>query len=374
MNAMRILRVGYRLPPEQGGKERHIDYLTRQQLVQGHEVILAHRKGEVTCGARPLALPPAAASRLLARRSEVLAFALDCARALPRAGRMDLVHLHGDHVETLALGPAARRLGIPLVVTVHGALAGGRHRPLARWAFRHVDRFIALGSRPRRGLLAAGVPAERIDTMSSGLDLAHLAEYRGRPEPGLVVSVGSLEPVKNHALLIEAFRRLRAHRPDARLVIAGEGGERRRLERLAGPGSGVRLAGRLPAEDVYALVGRAEAFVLASRTLGTIGEGVPTAALEALALGVPVVVSSEASLEPAVTDGGAYRVFPSGSATALAARLRAVLDDASLRRELSERGMRAVRALDWPLVAARVQDVYDQVIRRRADRLAGADR
>ncbi|MGI5156872.1 glycosyltransferase family 4 protein [Microbispora sp. CA-102843] len=374
MKPLRILRVGYRLPPERGGKERHLDRLTRQQLAAGHEVVVAHRRGEPPPGTRALPLTPTPASRLVSAGNDVVAFALECAGALSGVGRLDLVHLHGDHRETLVLGPAVRRLGVPLVVTVHGALAGGLHRPLMRRAFRHVDRFIALGTRPRDGLLTAGVPAGRIHTMSSGLDLAHLSEYRGRTERGLVVSVGSLEPVKNHALLIEAFGAVQARHPHARLVIVGEGSQRARLERLAGPGRGVHLAGHLPAEDVYALVGRAEAFVLASRTLGTVGEGVPTAALEALALGTPVVVSGDASLGPAVTDPRAYLAFPSGSAAALAARLDAVLADASLRRDLSRRGRLAAAALDWPLVAARVQDVYEPLLRRRVARLAEADR
>jgi glycosyltransferase involved in cell wall biosynthesis len=371
---MRILRVGYRLPPEPGGKERHIERLTRQQLLNGHEVIIAHRKGEAPQGAQTLPLARTRAGRLIAGRSDVIAFGLECARALPRVGQVDLMHLHGDHCETLALGPAARRLGIPLALTVHGALAGGHHRPIMSWAFRHVDQFVALGTRTRDGLLAAGVPAGRIHTMSSGLDLTHLATFRGRAEPGLVVSVGSLIPAKNHALLIKAFRKLRAHRPDARLVIVGEGGERASLEHLAGPGSGVHLAGHLSAERVYALVGRAEAFVLASRRLGTIGEGVPTAALEALALGTPVIVSSDASLDPAITDRHAYRIFPSGSASGLTAQLHAVLGDGDLHREMSERGRRAAATLDWPLVAARVQEVYEQLPSRRPARLAGTGR
>lgn len=366
-DGMRILRIGYRLPPEPGGKERHIERLTQEQLLQGHRIVIAHRRGEVPDGAETLPLRPTRASRLVSGKSDVVAFAMECARALPRARRVDLVHVHGDHREAFALGPAARRIGVPLVVTVHGALTT-RHRHVIPWALRHVAGFIALGAQPRDGLLAAGIPAWRIRTMSSGLDISRLERFRGRDpvEPGLIVSVGSLEKVKNHVLLIRAFQELRAVRPDARLVLAGDGTERARLEQLAGAGRGVEFTGRISSDLTYSLVSRAQAFVLASSRLPTIGEGIPTAALEALALGTPVIVSSDASLAPVITDSGAYRVFRTGSVPELVAHLRSVLDDEPSRR-MAERGRRAVSGLDWPLVAARVGEWYETLMSAMPD-------
>ncbi|MET8144504.1 glycosyltransferase family 4 protein [Sphaerisporangium sp. NPDC005288] len=358
---MRIVHVGYRLPPEPGGLERHIERLAREQLARGHRVVVAHRRGRAPEGAQTLTLRRTRRSRLLARRSDVLAFGLECARALRDAGEVDVVHVHGDHRETLALGPAARRLGVPLVVTVHGAMTM-RHLPIMPFAFRHVDDFIAIGARPAQDLRGAGVPASRIATMSSGLDLRHIARHHGEPvEPGLIVSVGSLEKVKNHAVTIEAFHALRALHPGARLVIAGEGSERAALQQLAGTGRGVHLAGHLPESEVYALVARAQAFVLASRRLPTIGEGIPTAALEALALGTPVILSSETSLEP-IVEAGAYRTFLSGSVPDLVRRLREVLEGDRALPEIIERGLRAAATLDWSSVAARVEERYTALL------------
>lgn len=356
--AMRILHIGYRLPPEPGGLERHIQRLTHEQLLRGHRVVVAHRRGAAPDGAETLPLVQNRLSRAVSRRSDVVAFGMECARALSHAGDLDVVHLHGDHREALALGSAARRLRVPLMLTVHGALTT-RHRPIMPFAFRHVDEFVAIGARPAEDLVRAGIPAHKIYTMSSGLDLDRVTWFRGRKpaESGLIVSVGSLNKVKNHALTIEAFHELRAHRPDARLVIAGDGVERAELERLAGTGSGIRFAGHLSEDGVYSLVSRAQVFVLSSRRLPSIGEGIPTAALEALALGTPVIVSSDASLEP-VIEPRAYRTFRSGSVAALVAQLRAVLDDETSRAQLIERGRRAVSALDWSLVAGRVEERY----------------
>ena len=349
--------------------ERHVECLTREQVAAGHQVSLAFRHGAcVPDGAARIRLRPSAASRVLAMASDRLAIAAEAARALralpggPRG--LDLVHLHGDHVEALVLGPACRRLGVPLFVTVHATLSE-RHFRLARRAFRYVSGFVALGGATAADLMARGVEARHILVMSSGLDLSRMPPPVPpfAREPGLIVSVGALNAMKDHALLITAFHQLSANRPGLRLVIAGDGPERDRLALLAAEGPGVRLAGALPQEEVYNLVGRAQVFVLASRRLAGKGEGVPTAALEALALGTPVIVSSHATLDPVVTNPMAYRVFASGSVAGLTAAVAKVLDDPSARELMGTLGRRAAEALDWPKVARRVEDWYETSLR-----------
>ncbi|MGW0751259.1 glycosyltransferase family 4 protein [Streptomyces sp. NPDC002587] len=361
---MHIVRVSYRVPPMPGGMERHVELLTRHQVSGGSRVTMSFRHGAtVPVGATRLPLRRIPRSRMLGPVSDRLAFATEAAAAIKDlcAARrnVDLVHLHGDHIEAAGLGPVCRRLGIPLFLTVHAALTD-RHQWLARRAFRHVKAFIALGSATAADLAARGVDRERILTMSSGLELSAMPSPidAAAREPGLIVSVGALNPMKNHHLLIEAFHELAHSRPGMRLVIAGDGPERDRLNRLAAAGPGVELVGPLDRQKVYDLVRRAEVFVLASRRLSGKGEGVPTAALEALALGTPAVVSSDASLDPVVTDREAYRVFPSGSKADLVRVLRAVLDDEPGRNRMSELGVRAAAELDWSRVAQRVETWY----------------
>lgn len=363
---MHIVRVSYRIPPMHGGMERHVECLTRHQVGSGNRVTMSFRHGAtVPVGATPLPLQRTARSRMLAPLSDRFAFAAQAAAAIrdlcTRSSRhgVDLVHLHGDHIEAALLGPMCRRLGIPLFLTVHAALAD-RHQWLARHAFRNVAGFLALGSATAADLVARGVDRGRILTMSSGLELSAMpspGDARAR-EHGLIVSVGALNPMKNHGALIDAFHELARTRPGMRLVIAGEGPERERLCRRAAAGPGVELAGPLCRQEVYQLLRRAEVFVLASRRLPGKGEGVPTAALEALALGTPVVVSSDASLDPVVTVREAYRIFRSGSKADLVRVLKAVLDDEAGRTRMSELGVRAAVELDWPKVARRVDEWY----------------
>ncbi|MCA2223139.1 glycosyltransferase family 4 protein [Nonomuraea aurantiaca] len=357
---MRIIRVSYRIPPEPGGKERHVECLTREQLKRGHEVVLAFRRGGVVPdGTTVLATTPTPVSRALAVKSDVLAFAAEVGRALRRCRSADLVHLHGDYVESAVLGPICRRLDLPLVLTVHAALSR-RHQRFARMALRNVDACIAIGANTGDDLARLGVDPRRIWVTSSGLDLEGIAKIRelGDREPGLIVSVGSLDPMKNHDLLIAAFHAVRRTRPGLRLVIAGDGPQRERLRRLAGQGAGIELPGQLPRNEIYRLVRSAQVFVLASRRLDGKGEGVPTAALEALALGTPVIVSTDAALEPVVQDRETYRTFTSGSIDGLIDVLGSVLDDDEARHRMGALGPGATAALDWPSVAGRVEEWY----------------
>lgn len=362
---MRILHIAYRLPPEPGGMELHIERLIRAQLPRGHEVIVAHRRGELPRGTAPMPLTRTGASRAVSLKSDEIAFAMECAEALSRVAAPDVIHLHGDHREALALGSAARRLGIPLMLHIHGALTM-RHRAIMPWAFRHVGGFIVAGTRPRADLHTVGIPDRLIRMTSAGLDVGRLAGFRdsGRVRRGLIISVGSLVKVKNHELTIEAFHRVRTVRPDARLVIAGEGPERDRLQRLAATGPGIEFTGHIAPDRVYSLVNRGEVLVHSSQRLRGIGEGIPNAALEALALGTAVLISSESTLDP-VVPRDAYRIFRSGDAADLAARLHALLDDDETRRRMSERGVSAAEDLDWPLVAARIERWYEMVTSHR---------
>ncbi|MGW1494263.1 glycosyltransferase family 4 protein [Streptomyces sp. NPDC002402] len=365
--------MSYRVPPMPGGMERHVECLTREQVRRGHQVSMAFRHGtSVPAGVTQLSLHRTVLSRLLVPKSDRIAFAVEAAATVrhlygdARPHGVDLLHLHGDHVEAMWLGPLCRRLGIPLCLTVHARLADRRQR-LARRAFQYVDAFIALGSGTATDLVTYGVHEQRILTMSSGLELSHMPSTAGPRdrERGLIVSVGALDPMKNHGLLIEAFHELARSRPGLRLVIAGEGPERDRLARLAAAGSGVELAGALSRQEVYRLVRRAEVFVLASCRLPGKGEGVPTAALEALALGTPVVVSSDASLHPVIRDPQTYRVFRSGQKADLVSTLGTLLDDESVRSRMSELGRRSAAQLDWPVVAERVEEWYRAALNRR---------
>ena len=335
----------------------HVVELTRAQATRGHAVTLLFRAGDgsaLPVTTRQLTLPgPLEALQGLAGT------ALFSARAawMTRPSEYDIIHAHGDVSEAFLLHLRARRFHVPLVLTVHGAL-NPRIRRLSHYLYRGVDAFIALGERVRSDLLACGVDDRRIAVMSSGLNMPMLQQARGaKPEPGLIVTVGSLDPVKNIDVIIKAVLALPSS-SGTHLEIIGSGPERDRLEALAAGSRRIRFSGQMARQEVYNRVAAADTFVIASRRLVEKGEGIPTALLEAMGLSKACIVSDHATPEPVVSDSASYLRFNPDDVEMLAQSiLDLVLNDES-RIRLGDRAFAAVSQLGWDDVAGRVDDVY----------------
>jgi glycosyltransferase involved in cell wall biosynthesis len=173
-------------------------------------------------------------------------------------------------------------------------------------------------------------------------------------EPGtrLVLAVGRLVELKNHALAIAALPQV----PDATLAIAGDGPLRPDLERLAaeaGVSERVRFLG--VRTDARALMGAADVVVMPSQP-----EGLPLAALETLASGTPLVATSVRGLRDLVVDGENALLVPEDP-DALAAALRRVLDDPELAQRLGEAGRRVEGAGSDERLVAQYLEVYERL-------------
>jgi glycosyltransferase involved in cell wall biosynthesis len=362
---VRIQRVTRRLPPCPGGQEIHIYELTRRQLERGHEIDIWFTEGEE--------VPPGAKAHRVAStafghkpHSVVVTSALYAWRAerrMKRASRPDLVHVHGDYAEAFFATSAARAHRVPTVMTVHGGL-NVRHRAISRHVLHRVDQFIALGTRVREDLVHRAVPADRITVMSSGLNRDLLTPHVGarRADHPLVVSVGSLDPVKNHDTVIAAARILAESYPDLEVVIVGDGRERPRLEALA-DGMKLSFAGHLSRPEVYALVSQAWVFTLASQRLASKAEGVPTALLEAMALARPCVVSTACTLDGiAPAESGAFIAADPQRPDDFAYAIARLLEDPSYAREVGKRAETTVAKLGWDDITERVESVYAKAL------------
>jgi glycosyltransferase involved in cell wall biosynthesis len=175
-----------------------------------------------------------------------------------------------------------------------------------------------------------------------------------------VLTVASRTARKNLAALDEAARRLA---PEGVELVAA-GGDRPQFRRedglggaRGGPGAGVRFLGRVPDEHLPGLYAGASAFVLPS-----LYEGFGLTALEAMASGVPVVVSDRGGLPEVVGDAGAL-IDPEDHRAIAEATLRAVGGGAGVAREAAAARERA-RAFTWAATVERI----DALLRRLRDR------
>jgi glycosyltransferase involved in cell wall biosynthesis len=272
--------------------------------------------------------------------------------------------VHATSLATMDPGSAA------LVVTVHDLLwrqlpeaypwRGRRwhERALAR-AVDRATRFVVPTELVAAELGEAGAPPGAITVVPMGAD--HLpppdheaaARLLARLEvaPPFLLSVGTLEPRKNHERLLAAYRRARARLPDpCPLLLVGPSGWGRRLR----PQEGVVVAGLVTPDELAALY--AAARLLAYVPLVE-GFGLPP--VEAMTFGLPVVASPLPS-----TAGAAFEVDP-GSVESIADGIVQVATDDGLRARLVERGTRRAAELRWSSIARRHVAVWEAAHRQQ---------
>lgn len=276
-----------------------------------------------------------------------------CARRLAdvlRRERVDLIHAH--QYTPLFYGMLARLLyrRPPILFTEHGRPVPDypRRKRIAanRLLLRRGDRLVAVGESVRRALIAnEGMPAERVEVIYNGIDLSGFtADAPGRSAAraalGLgdgdlvLIQVARLDPLKDHATAIRTIDRVARQRPEARLVLVGDGSEEgmiRALVRERGLEGHVRLLGLRT--DVARLLPAADLFLLTSLT-----EGIPVTLIEAMAAGLPVVGTRVGGMGEVVEEGATGLLAPSGDDAALAACVLRLADDAGARGRMGRLG------------------------------------
>lgn len=273
-------------------------------------------------------------------------------RALRRE-RPQILHSHMVHANLLAR-LARPFASVPIVVcTVHSIREGGRQR---EFAYRLTDLLCDVTTQVSRAGLAryvriGAVPAQKIRFIPNGVDTIRFrpdrdARARVRKELGIStefvwLAVGRFEEAKDYPNLLRAFARVREARPDARLLIAGQGSLKADAERLAvvlGLTDTVRFLGVWT--DIPGLMNAADAYVMASAW-----EGMPMVLLEAAAVGLPVVATNVGGNCEVVLDGQTGFLVPPKDPTALAqAMLRLMDTPLDSRVEMGHAGRRHVEA------------------------------
>lgn len=312
---------------------------------RGHRAVLvAHPEGELYRRAAegPDLVP-------LAATNEVdLAAAWKLSRII-RQWKPAVVHAHDPHavsMTALALSFSAP-VPRPRVIASRRVDFHLQGNAFSQWKYRQVDGFIAASGAIRDILIHDGVPAGRVVVVHDGIDVGKIAhrpaadlhaEYwlpHGAP---VIVNVGALVAHKGQKFLIEAMPLVVREIPDARLVIFGEGELRAGLERQVKHLS-LEKHVLLPGfrEDVLSLVKSADLFVMSSLT-----EGLGSAVLDAMAMGLAVVGTRAGGIPEAVVPGETGELVEPGEAKPLAAALVKLLKDPALRRTYGEAGRQRV--------------------------------
>lgn len=366
---MRILHVSDCYLPRLGGIEVQVADLVRAQREAGHEV----RVATATAGAPmdgvvrvvaplPWDLPvhPRGTGRLI--------------RLMTRYAP-EVVHVHAGAVSPFAwMGVrAARRAGLPVVVTVHSMwdpVTRGLYRALNaayrwnRWGL--VGTAVSeAAARPIRRVAGPRVP---VRVVSNGLDLsAWRPTGPRRPAaphaPVHVVAVGRLAPRKQPLRLLKLLQEARRRVPasiELRATIVGDGPARASMERyLRAHGLGwVSMPGRYSRERIRELLESADVFVAPAPR-----ESFGLAALEARVAGVPVVARAQSGVADFVRPG--KEGLLGRNFHELAASVARLAGDAGLRESIAEHN-RGTKPVDcsWPAVLAGFDRCYELAVER----------
>lgn len=294
--------------------------------------------------------------------------------------------VHTRNLAALEMSVPAAWAGVP--VRIHGEHGWDVNDPdgqrrkfrLIRRLYRpFVHQYIALSRHLQRYLLDhVGVPPSRVTQIHNGVDAERFHPDRGEPSsvagspfnaPDLwrIGSVGRLQAVKDPVLLARAFMRALEWAPDSRarlrLVMVGEGPQRREVESVLRQGGADTLAWLAgDRSDVPELMRGLDAFALPSLT-----EGISNTILEAMATALPIVATRVGGNEELLEDGVTGRLVPARDVDAMASGL---LDDFRQPAAARERGLRARRDVErrfsLDAMVGSYADLYEQQIARAA--------
>jgi glycosyltransferase involved in cell wall biosynthesis len=285
---------------------------------------------------------------------------------VPQAFVLALRICHSENIDVISgsdplggvLGVGVKCLtGLPLVVQLRGQvlnpselLSSGYKRRLipvaARFAARHADFVRCVSEEVRQQAIVAGIDAGKLYVEKGRCDVElfnpdKYVEARrawrtqlGWQDKCIVGFVGMLIPLKGVEYLLRAVAILVDHRDDLRVLIAGDGPDRERLESLCSElrlSEHVYFVGHVPHQQVPQVLSACDLFVFPSAS-----EGVPRALMEAMAMRLPLVASAVGGILELVQDGHTGLLVPPEDARHLALAIEELLNDTGKGRSYGD--------------------------------------
>ncbi|MDO9596176.1 MAG: glycosyltransferase family 1 protein [Azoarcus sp.] len=380
---MRIALVTETWPPEVNGVAMTLARMVDGLIQRGHRVQLVRPRQTPT----DTAISAGGLEEVLSRglqlpRYDGLKLGLPARARLIREWsrqRPDLVHVATEGPLGWTAVSAAKKLRLPVTSDFHTNFdhysthygVGWLRQPVAAYLRRFHNRTAAtyVPTAELAGILTAQGYA-RVEVISRGVDTtlfspAHRSQALRRqwgvsPHGLAVICVGRVAPEKNLGLALRAFAAIRAHRPEARMVVVGDGPMR---EAIAREQPDVVLAGMRHGEDLAAHYASADLFLFPSLT-----ETFGNVTLEAMASGLGVVAYAYAAAAEHMRDLDNGAVVRSGDESAFIERALQLACADALRVDLGQAARRTAERIDW----ARVNDSFADALTRawRADRVA----
>ena len=350
---------------EVGGAETLVSQMCRLQREQGHDPSVYAVGALGPLGERMLAEGFAVQANLGRHLSD----AVRTFFRIFKESRPAVVHLHNP-TPTVYAGIAARMAGVPSIVSTRHSLVAPPRRLVVElkyaFAVTSCDWLVGICDATTSNMKSIhSAPARKIVRVYNGaVPLERALRDKWPTKTGFtLVYVGRLAPVKNHRLLLNAFRTALSSRPDLRLWMVGDGSERKTLESLAselGISAQVTFWGQQL--DVAPFFSASDAFVMSSKS-----EGLPMSLLQAFSLGLPAIVTDVGGMAEVVRLAKAGITIPASDPAAMAA---AILRMAGSDAERAQFSTNAIEAFHARFTLRTMVDAYMDLYRnpRRARR------
>lgn len=212
-----------------------------------------------------------------------------------------------------------------------------------------------LADRARR----LGVPEDRIAITPNGLDFSDVPQEIDK-EKNRVICVGRLSWEKAHNYILEAWPRVLAKFPDARLVFVGEGPERASIEKIIkdkGMGDSVVLTGNLPHKQVLEELAKSEVFVCPS-----LAEGLGIVFIEAQACGAPPIGTMVGGIPDVIAHEENGLLIEPKNPDQIAAAIIRLLKDKELNTKLTQKAFETSRKFEWKNIIRKIDGIYQELI------------
>ncbi len=400
--AMRILHLTWEYPPVMyGGLGRHVHALANAQAANGHDVVVITQAPNSAAPARvpwgstgPVRVLRATIDPsthdprdLLAHVAEMECEFTGHGNALLGDWQPDVIHAH-DWMVAHAAVALRRRCGAPLTATIHATEAGRNrgwvHTDLStsihaiEWWLANTSDAVITCSRTMRDEVRTLFGVDSAHVVPNGIEpgdwqrpefaTARISAENADAHP-LIAYTGRVEWEKGVQTLLSAMPALRSAHPGIRLLVAGRGSYLDDAQRQAahlGLDGSVRFLGWVSEEDLRAIVAAADLAVAPS-----LYEPFGLIALEAAAIGTPLVVSRSGGLAEFAHDDQRALTFTPGDSDSLVDAVTRALADPRATHERAERAREAVLAdYDWRDLAKLTTEVYAEA---RANRGTGPD-
>lgn len=266
---------------------------------------------------------------------------------------------------------AAKKLGLPSIITIHGVAAdrntllnfGQRLylRTIALCAFNAADKIICLTRSDAERINAIGCPYEKIRIIPNAVNVEHFKPI-DKHEESLVIWTGRFVPEKGLEYLIEAARIIAKNNRCVKFLLIGYGPLKAKLVKLASHygllGKSVEFGGPYERSEMPNVLSQASIFVLPS-----LSEGLSISVLEAMACGLPVVCTDIAGVREVVQNGITGILVPPRNPFALSKAIMTLLISGDLRRQMGQKARKTVvERYNWESHINQIERVYSEVI------------